>query len=641
MGFLAIDTETTGPDVHRGCKPFAVSMCDHTGKTYYWQWPVNPITREPQPLTSQINAIARTIQTRIRKRHSLVFHNTRFDVRALMLIGVDIFAMEPFINDTLLMSHVLDSGESHELKDLAVKYLKINDDDEKELKALVIRSRARGKRIGWTLGPDVGWDYWMPNAHDPKDLTLKKYSVLDAVRTARLYEVFGAALSGEQLVPHYMRELCLVPILYPMESMGIRIDIKTLRDETTKFATEAYTCERQCIRIAKAVGHFSLNIRSHVQLQQVLFNKMGLPIFAETKNGNPATDADTLEELARSLEDTSPQGISRGQNRSRSLGFVTNLLRYKKLHTGITSLRSYENLARVIPVPDEHHGSVIINHSLNQTGTRTTRFSHSNPNTANVSKQAEIPLRMVFGPLPKCIWYAIDYSQLELRIFAKAAGEVELSAMLAEGHDGHAATGELFLGKASSPADAARKRSIGKTLNFAIIYGAGRRRIADATGNPDAYDDYKKQFPNAAKFMAKTQRDARRIGCVRTLFGYRLFTPPGRAYAGVNYIVQGTAGDILKNAMIDCEQCIIDNNWTHHVRMVLTVHDELVFEVEKSLPNHRGVIGELALIMEAQGDPIDLFTPVDVNRVIKKWSEPTEYNPWHTEKGQENARHNR
>lgn len=238
----------------------------------------------------------------------------------------------------------------------------------------------------------------------------------------------------------------------------------------------------------------------------------------------------------------------------------------------------------------------------------------------DIGKQVTIPgsrNRDIFAPRPGKVWYAIDYNQLELRIFAAVSGEDSLIQALAEGYDFHGYVASRIFDK--PPEEITKQeRRIAKNTNFAIIFGASPRKVNATAGIPDAYELFAGLFPNVHSYMQSTIKEVRKTGYVRTLDGYRLDVPHNAPYKAVNYKVQGTAGSIVKQAMIDIdEEGLVD--WIN-ARMALQIHDELLIEVdEDSEYNHPSNIYDICRAMENAGAKLGVDTPVSCDIITTDW----------------------
>jgi DNA polymerase-1 len=228
----------------------------------------------------------------------------------------------------------------------------------------------------------------------------------------------------------------------------------------------------------------------------------------------------------------------------------------------------------------------------------------------------------VFGPDDKHVWYCLDYNQLEIRIMAKASGDANLTRLLREGGDQHQLTADaindLRINQLKLPplgGDLSRSRKIAKNINFAWQYGAGVYKLSAMAGiDVESFRQAMcSAYPGVVAFMERTIAEADQTGCVHTLYGYRLPVPANESYKGINYIVQGTAGDVCKNAMLACDTYIREQGLTDSISLILTIHDELIFEARKDLPTHH--VEALQDIASRVGEPIGCVLPAELKTV--------------------------
>lgn len=646
---MSLDTETTGPNFREGDRPFSVSMCwpgepddFDNWKTRFWSWPVDPFSRKVTIPYRDIAEIKHLTHT-----HRVVFHNAKFDVAALESIGITIswwrggIYPREIYEDTLLASHVCDSGESHKLKDLALKYLDISDDDEKDLQDLVIKLRREAKKLDWNIHPsNPKMDYWLPAAmaleegskvncqYDISDWSerLEVYNVLDAKRTMALWLMYYTVMNEEGLYEQYCRERKLQPVVYQMEKLGVTVRRSVLNEELARYSENADEHERTCQRIAYNRGVEELNIRSYPQLSEFMFGKLKMT----TDVAGTSTDKDALQLLIQKYE-TGNKPIDKERRE-----FLHALAAYRQNHTAVGYLGEYAELIRYTPYLDSDNRWVL-HPSFNQTGTQTTRFSSSRPNAQNVGKGKEdedgdvdFILRKVFGPSSRRLWYSYDYNQLQLRIFATLAGETALLDGFEAGYDAHDTVAARIFDMTvpellSLPGDQYKlKRRIGKNTNFGFIFGAGEKKIEHTSGIKGLSAILAKQFPHATEYMDKTLRHVARNGWVKTPGGYRLTVPKDRPYAGVCYIVQGCEGEIVKDAMIStAEFCY--KVWCKDAWLTLQVHDELVFDLpvegdwKTNTKKRIEHLRHIAYLMQLAGANYGIKTPVSCEQINTGW----------------------
>jgi DNA polymerase family A len=436
-----------------------------------------------------------------------------------------------------------------------------------------------------------------------------------------------------------------------------------------------------------AAAHFDtpkkFNVQSGKQLAPILYTKAGcnLPLLTKTKKGaNLPTDNVTLQKLylycvavknnnhdqatthlipedgnnndllGRDYTPGSPNhnflfrrietvlsfldSITTYEEKS---GFPKDNVGYKAYGTGVTYANGYIASATSVahrytmrkwrtPLTERWPGKdLYLFPTFNPVGITLTRFSSRNPNGQNVSKKPHIPLRKLFQPAPGRVWVCIDYSQLELRLFAAASGDESLTDAFRKGYDFHTFTACGMYGyNIEHPSEIpSHLRRVAKNVNFGIVYGAGPAKIALTSGDSEAYEKYSKQFPKARQYMDAVIRGVERTGSVHTLYGYELRVYPEPAYKGVNYVVQGTAGELVKRAMtalyfdpdtpLDWDRC----------RLVLNVHDELVFDLEDDADYLNQTVPVLMRKMTAAGLPY--CTPVDAKLCRVSWGEEEDH----------------
>jgi DNA polymerase I-like protein with 3'-5' exonuclease and polymerase domains len=678
---VALDTECTGPNFREGDRPFSVALAWpgdiedlENWETEFYSWPVDPFTREVTPDPADLKRI-----WEVMKSHRVVFHNAKFDIRAMASVGLRLPQDQrekcvcwTAYEDTLLASHVCDSSESHALKDLALKYLDIPDDDQKDLQDLVVRLRRKAKDLGWNLADNAKLDYWLPAAmalHEGSQIickediqswtdTIETYNVLDAKRTMALWMMYYNVLNEEGLMEQYNREKNLQAVVYRIENRGVSLLRPKLISEMKRYAEVRDECEATCQRIAVKLGFQGgepINLRSNKQLPAFLYGSrdlgcLGLDPVKYTggmsKDGelNASTDSTSIKELLQQAKET---------NYKPATEFLTGLANYKLNKTAAGYLEGYYENLRLDQrtAKGRNNRRYCIYPSLNQTGTDTTRFSHSKPNPANVGKGKEdlegdidFNLRCTFGPSFGRIWYAYDYDQLQLRIFAERAGEIELVEGFKQGYDAHDMVAAKIFDmtvpelRAIDPKEYKLKRRIGKNTNFGFIFGAGPAKIDATSGMRGLSKLLDKTFPHAKEFMEETISHVRRHGWVKTLGGYRLTVPKDRAYAGVCYIIQGIEGEIVKNAMIAVDD-YLHRQCNDEGFITLQVHDELVLDFKYQPRGGRKAVREvkgqepdsrmehlrnIAALMVRSGANLGIETPVSCERIKTNWAEGEE-----------------
>lgn len=657
MRAIAIDTETTGLHTHFGDQPFAVSTCTDNGKVTYWEWDVDPKDRLVQPDEKEVKQIQKLIDT----FDVLVFHNAKFDIKMLATVGITV----PWekVTDTSLMSHIFNSYTHSvlrgKLKPLALKYLDIPDDDEQDLRKAVSKARLVAKNFGWAIadaadkkGDHIARDYWLPMAvvkhleyghlHEWNDV-LGNYAAIDAVRTIQLYQFFLPEImrrSAEQ----YERERKLIRITYEMERHGLSVKRSELKRELKQFKADSKAYHDFITAVANE--HYEeFNVDSGDQMRELVFRKLKTKVHGFTGSGKPSLDKNNrklilkntktdkqakyearLDALMEQDDYDADRAIALQQKVMGSMTVPHKLVwsydRYQIANTAVKYLQSYAHAL----VNDT------IYPSLNPNGTGTTRYSGSDPNPQNISKGKEMEdgekpeynLRSVFGPRPGWKWFCVDYSQLQLRIFAFVSGERSMIKAFEKGYDFHTFVASTLLGRKIGDITDIERREYGKNVNFGFIFG---KRFPD-----DIASMLAKLFPTANDYMERIKKQVYRDKYVTTPHGYRLYLPYEggkiKAHAGVNYVVQGCEGDIVKNAMILCSDYLKDAamfKMTKNFHLVMQVHDELVFTCPADHKYQHKVMKKIMRLMEKPGTDVGMVTPVDAKFTVTNWSETEKY----------------
>jgi DNA polymerase-1 len=414
----------------------------------------------------------------------------------------------------------------------------------------------------------------------------------------RLWRKFKRRLPAEGATRVYeMVDRPLVPVVARMERRGVLVDREQLQRLSAEFETQIADYERQVHELAG--GPFQIG--STKQLGEVLFERLGLKGGRKGKSGVYSTDVIELERIAR--------------EQGEGAEVVRRVLDWRQL----TKLKNTYTDALQEQINPET-GRVHTSYSL--TGAQTGRLSSTDPNLQNIPIRTEIgrQLREAFIAEPGNVLLAADYSQIELRLAAHMADVPELKEAYATGQDIHALTAEQLYGEVNRDT-----RSRAKTINFAILYGisrwglAGRLEIS-ADEAQDLINRYFERFPGVNRYMAETLTRARDLGYTETLFGRKCWFPrlksktmnerQGAERAAINAPIQGTSADIIKRAMIRMEPALAEAG-LGDVRMLLQVHDELVFELpERQVEAASAVIRQ---VMEGAAEPaVRLSVPLGV-----------------------------
>lgn len=515
-----------------------------------------------------------------------VAQNLKYDYLVMKRHGVTLQSFD----DTMLMSYVLDAGKgNHGMDGLSEKWL------------------------GHTpiAYKDVAGSGKSSVTFDLVDIDrATAYAAEDADVTLRLWLVLKPRLAAEGLTRIYERlERPLVPVLAHMEERGITVDRQILSRLSGELAQKAAAAEDEVYELAGE----RFNIGSPKQLGDILFGKMGLPGGSKTKTGQWSTSAQVLEDLA-----------AEGAPLPRKIVDWRQLTKLKSTYTD--ALPGY-----IHPITKRVHTG----YSL--ASTTTGRLSSSEPNLQNIPvRTAEgRKIRTAFISTPGHKLLSADYSQIELRVLAHVAEIPQLRQAFADGVDIHAMTAsEMFGVPVEGMPSEVRRRA--KAINFGIIYGISAFGLANQLSieRSEAGDYIKKyfeRFPGIKDYMENTKAFARDKGYVETIFGRRAHypeirssNPSMRAFnerAAINAPIQGSAADIIRRAMIQIEPALAASGLSERVRMLLQVHDELIFEVEDEAVD--AAMPVIVDIMENAAMPaVSMRVPLKVDaRAAHNWDE--------------------
>ncbi|WP_162005320.1 DNA polymerase I [Dictyobacter vulcani] len=541
-GSFAIDTETTS-DEPRHAELVGISLSMAPGEAYYI--PVGhkqtPDGHEPDTQLSCAYVLEK-LKVVLENEHVLKYmHNAKYDLAILLRYGIDVKGLA---FDSMLGAYLAEPGRRGVgLKDQAFQRLGIMMTPINELIG------SGSKMISMSQVP-------IRKAAD--------YAGADADMTLRLVEPIQEELQQHGLMDMYQRiELPLITVLMQMELYGVALDGTFLREFGQTLEEQLHTQEDA---IYAAVGH-RFNINSTKQLADVLFVELQLPTGKKTKTGY-SVNADVIEGL-------------RGKHE-----VVDYLLEYRQL----SKLKS-TYIDGLLTLMEPHTGRV--HTSFNQTIASSGRLSSSNPNLQNIPVRTELgrQIRRAFIADPSYVLLTADYSQFELRILAHITHEPRLVEAFTNGEDIHTITASTLF---SVPVEEVTKdqRRLAKTVVYAVLYGQSAYGLAMVTGMTNAESaefikHYHEIFPNVKTYVDSTLQQARTQGYVNTLYGRKRFFPDMHALShterqalereAINMPIQGTNADLIKIAMIRLHHALKENRMK--TRMILQVHDELVFEV--------------------------------------------------------------
>ncbi len=553
-GLVAIDTETDGLDAMQ-CNLVGVSLAVAPGEAAYMPLAHGAndglmLGDETPPQIDMKTALDLLQPLLADPSVKKILQNAKFDAQILQRYGLVLNGFD----DTMLMSYALDAGNhGHGMNALAQKYLGHTPIPIKEL-------LGSGKN-------QITFDQ-VPIAQ------AIAYAAEDADVTLRLYKHLRPRLVAEHMVGVYeTTERPLVGVLRAMEAEGVAVDRTVLSRLSGEFAQKMAAMEAE---IFETAGE-SFNIASPKQLGEILFDKMGLPGGKKTKTGAWGTGADVLEGIV------AEGGAAKGVSLARLVLDWRGLAKLKSTYTD--ALPEFIN-------PDTQR----IHTSYSLAATTTGRLSSSEPNLQNIPIRTEDGrrIRTAFVAADGHQLVSADYSQIELRVLAHMADIAALKDAFLNGDDIHAMTAsEMFNVPMAEMTSEVRRRA--KAINFGIIYGISAFGLANQLGisrgeASDYIKAYFEKFPGIKDYMEHVKAEAKAQGYVSTLFGRKVHVPeinakiPARKAfaerAAINAPIQGTAADIIRRAMIQMPAAL-DKAGLTEAKMLLQVHDELIFEAPK------------------------------------------------------------
>ena len=536
---FAVDTETTSLDAQQA-NLVGLSFAVTPGEAAYLPLG-HTYTGVPEQLPFK-NTIEKLKPVLEDPDQAKTGQNLKYDAEVLLNVGVE---LRGITHDTMLMSYVLDAGSSrHDMNTLALKHL--------------------GKET--IKYSDVAGSGKKQLTFDQVDLSLAApYAAEDADITLQLHQILTEQLEQKEVLQSLFEdiEMPLLNTLVRTETNGVKIDANQLHKQSAEISGRLSEIESQAHQLAEQ----PFNIGSPKQIQQILYEKQGLPVLRKTPKGQPSTAENVLQELAEEYE----------------------LPRLILEHRGLAKLKStYTDKLPELINPKTGR----IHTSYHQAVAATGRLSSSDPNLQNIPIRSEEgrKIREAFIAEPGNILIAADYSQIELRIMAHLSGDTGLVNAFKNDFDVHSATAAEVFGTTADAVDSEQRRRA-KAINFGLIYGMSAFGLArqlkiEQKQAKEYIEIYFDRYPGVKAYMEQTKELARENGYVETLFGRRLNLPninaknaAVRQYAertAINAPMQGTAADLIKLAMLKIDHWLIENNSSS--KMIMQVHDELVFE---------------------------------------------------------------
>ena len=545
---IGIDTETTSLDAMNAAL-VGISIAFQAGEAVYI--PVgHSLTAAPEQLDLQdvLGRLKPHLENPALKK---IGQNLKYDQHVFANYGI---ALNGIAGDAMLASYIIESHLGHGLDELSERWLGLETITYESL------CGKGAKQIGFA-------DVAIGQATE--------YAAQDADFALRLEAHLRAQMDAKQLEMYEKMELPVAQVLFEMERNGVQIDRAELARQSAELGAELMKLEQE----AYAAAGQPFNLNSPKQLQEILFDKMGIPTkgLKKTAKGGISTNEAVLEQLAPDYP--LPKIIL--QNRS--------LAKLKSTYT--------DKLPEMISPKDGR-----VHTTYAQAVAITGRLASNNPNLQNIPiRTAEgRRVRRAFTAPQGSVIVSADYSQIELRIMAHLSGDKTLIAAFQNGEDVHRRTAAEVFGIAPENVSSEQRR-YAKTINFGLIYGMGQYGLAKSLGidNLSAktfIDRYFARYPGVAEYMQRTKEQAAAQGFVETLFGRRLYLPDihnknanaraGAERAAINAPMQGTASDLIKRAMIDVARWLSEceaSPWDClKSKLIMQVHDELVLEVPEA-----------------------------------------------------------
>ena len=580
IGEFAIDTETTSLDPHTA-KLVGISISNRIGNACYI--PLNHVSGNNLDEKKVLSILKNYLEDESIKK---VGQNIKFDFIVFYHRGITLNSME----DTMLMSYTLDAGKNrHNMDTLSEIHLGHKTIKFKDL---------------------VGTGKKQLNFSEVDISEAKDYAAEDADITFRLYKIFLKSLKAEKLLNIYeLFEKPLIKILAEMEIKGIKLDKSSLNKLSSKFSTKIEKLEKSIFKISKK----TFNIGSTKQLGEIMYNDLKIAALKKTKKGSFATSASVLEDLA-----------FKGYEFPKLILEWRQISKLKNTYSDALPEHINQNTKRV-------HTSFLL------AATTTGRLASSDPNLQNIPIKSDDgkDIRKAFVSEKNNKLISADYNQVEMRILADLADVKQLKKAFLNNEDIHTLTASQVFGKEINKIDSETRRKA-KAINFGIIYGISQYGLAKQinVSNNEAEEflnSYFKKFPEIKDYMKTTVNFCRKSGYVSNIFGRKTHLTGindknfnvrnFQERAAINAPIQGSASEIMRLAMIRINK-EISNNKNNSLKMLLQIHDELIFE-ESSKETKKSIKLIKDLMLSVKDSELHSFSIpllVDMN-IGENWGE--------------------
>ncbi|QKO21105.1 DNA polymerase I [Rhodoferax sp. BAB1] len=538
---VAVDTETTSLD-EMVAEVVGISFSVVPGEAAYI-----PLRHDYPDAPAQLprdEVLAKLKPWLENPAHKKLGQHVKYDRHVLANHGIEV---RGYAHDTMLQSYVLEVHKPHGLASLAERHLGRSGINFEDL---------CGKGAKQIPFSQVAID------------KAAEYSCEDSDQTLDVHRVLWPQLQADEKLKFiYELEMASSETLYRIERNGVLIDAPTLANQSHQLGQRILQLEQEAYELAGQ----PFNLGSPKQIGEIFFTKLGLPIVKKTATGAPSTDEEVLEKLAEDFP--LPAKILEHRGLSKLKGTYTDkLAQLAHPRTG----RVHTHYAQAVAV--------------------TGRLSSNDPNLQNIPIRTPEGRRVreAFVAPPGCVIASADYSQIELRIMAHISGDAALLLAFHDGMDVHRATAAEVFGVPTSQVSSEQRR-YAKVINFGLIYGMSAYGLAkslgiDNTAAKNYIERYFDRYPGVKRYMDETRQQAKARGYVETVFGRRLYLPEinspngprrsGAERAAINAPMQGTAADLIKLSMNKVQE-VLDAEG-RKTRMIMQVHDELVFEVPEA-----------------------------------------------------------
>lgn len=647
--FLCIDTEGTGLRWAKDHWLYGISLAwldpkTKQPKTAWYDFPVNPYTFKPIYGSQPGLNILRHYY--LNPHVDKVFANAKYDMHMLEKV-INAYPVGR-VHDIILAGWCSNTLEqSFKLDDLAYKYCKISKESSKKVrKETESKSREFKKINAEIMKLHIMQRCWILKFLDHEDKTVEKYGRMDALRTLFTHVYYQEAIQVLGVADTYYQELEVMHRLYKMEKRGVRANKQTIDKQAKFLAGKKHELEKSIFTVlGKEIGLGSWQQKAAIfygwdkktgEFPTITHkNKFPVKCPAFSDKGNPSVDAQAI-------------------NTFKHIEPIPDLLRWQGYKKGLECYENYQThlhedecITLADMLPGFSHANVI-NPTFNQMasvaekdkGTRTGRLSASDPNLTNVADPKKSSglfvqdARAVFEPRPGYVFLFIDYSQVELRLFAERCGG-KLKAAFLSGRDPHNETRESVPYLAKQPHD--RGRKLAKNTNFTVINCGGANVLKAKYGMPLEegkliFDELHKSFPAIRKRQRAAQKFAEQHGYIETIIGRKIHVDrekqSGRykhTYKATAFDIQGSASDLIKRAIIATSDFLEEErkeSWKvrREGHLLLAIHDELIFEIKKE-HFKRSFVKELVRIMvSVANDCMKIPLECEAEYSLKSWS---------------------